>query len=716
MQFEDGGQISKIVLPGDISAVRIKGSAFNATRETVSTIFQELGLNVGPNAVRIFQQGEVSTADVQVEDPSCAESLCAKLKESKKYPELEVLPVAFSTLSQSTSRRINCRKVQISWYKPTRTFWLNFGSGEVAARVNRKFNEGIYTVLGSKIHADPPKHSTSRGHFGIPSHNPVAWTVMLTDLPYKAVVMDVQSSIRMSYDKPRHIEQGKSLFHRAPEDEPRKIESLLGKIGPVQFVMNAESQGKRFKATALFEEEGDAREAVKALHGEPQRFLDDGKLTVTLVNSAKFKVFTTVYDVLAKQLTEYAEDFIIKHLHFKVYRNTDPLQKFTILKVEGESSKEIASAANKIESLLAGEVVQAGDSPIWTPAFASKGDSHQKLQQIERKHDVLLFRNKLKRQLTFFGSSENYESVLQDLQDLVRTESSKAHTIQLAPAEFALACNGGFRQITAALGDNIASFDIVSRPRKIVVTGSREQYQKALEIIHGKIDETRLADSNDTTKDCTVCWTTAENSLATKCDHVYCADCFEDMCMAAASSDQESTIRCQGNMGKCDGMLSLREIQDHLSTTSFEQLLEALFNSCISHQPQKFRYCPTPDCGSIYRVSAEPARNTCNKCLEVVCTSCHNQHGVITCAEYKDLSSGGYSAFVAYKKEKGIKDCPECTTPMEKTDGCNHMVCGGCKAHVCWVCLRTFPQSAQCYEHMTAIHGGIGIDYFPDLV
>lgn len=78
----------------------------------------------------------------------------------------------------------------------------------------------------------------------------------------------------------------------------------------------------------------------------------------------------------------------------------------------------------------------------------------------------------------------------------------------------------------------------------------------------------------------------------------------------------------------------------------------------------------------------------------------------MTCAEYKDIKSGGYAAFEKLKKEVGIKDCPECKTPLEKISGCNHITCVGCKAHMCWVCMMTFASGALVYDHMDKMHGG----------
>jgi hypothetical protein len=82
----------------------------------------------------------------------------------------------------------------------------------------------------------------------------------------------------------------------------------------------------------------------------------------------------------------------------------------------------------------------------------------------------------------------------------------------------------------------------------------------------------------------------------------------------------------------------------------------------------------------------------------------------MTCAEHKDVVSGGYEALKRTKRALGIKDCPRCKTAIEKTYGCDHMTCGGCGAHICWKCMQTFKDDGSCYEHMNREHGSIGLD------
>jgi len=38
----------------------------------------------------------------------------------------------------------------------------------------------------------------------------------------------------------------------------------------------------------------------------------------------------------------------------------------------------------------------------------------------------------------------------------------------------------------------------------------------------------------------------------------------------------------------------------------------------------------------------------------------------------------------------GTKQCPQCRTPIQKNEGCNHMTCR-CSHEFCWICLRPYP-------------------------
>jgi len=43
-------------------------------------------------------------------------------------------------------------------------------------------------------------------------------------------------------------------------------------------------------------------------------------------------------------------------------------------------------------------------------------------------------------------------------------------------------------------------------------------------------------------------------------------------------------------------------------------------------------------------------------------------------------------------KGKHAKQCPTCHIPIERIDGCNHMVCGKCRTDFCWGCGKSYAE------------------------
>jgi hypothetical protein len=644
-------------------------------------------------------------ATVKVEDPLFAKELSARLKNQRSAVSAAPIPV--------DARRTNCRKVYISWHKATQSVWLNFGNGEIANRVAQKFNEGRYKPLGQSVKSSAGKRSPSRGGRGGFSYNPVAWTITLSDVPSDATSKDVEGAIGSPYDKPRHVELGPISYPASDPDVSVKVRSHLEEHGPLEsFYLAPTSRGKRVKATAWFQDEADARSAC-SLNNAPLDILKKGKLTVTLVQSAKIKVSTTVYFASKSRIDKESKTWKKRHLAFHVYPDTS--RRFTTLKVEGGNANDVANARKTLDEISSGVVLTDGESAVWSSALSSNGSAYKKLKSIETELHVVIIREKSKRQLKFYGPPEKFQQAVRQITDMLREESSTSYEIDLQPHQFSWAIHGGFKSIEQALGKNVAVFNVVSR--RITINGTQQQYEAALAIMDGKLAVAIRSHSNGSAGPeghCPICFCEADTPIQNSCKHTYCLECFEACCKSAASTSKDGfQIKCQGNEGTCSTVFTLRELKDHLSSSVFEIVLKSSFEEYIQRHPEAFHYCPTPDCGYIYRCTtasgSKPPAYTCSNCFESLCTSCHARHGDYTCAEYKDIASGGFEALERLKRELNIKDCPKCTTPMEKTEGCNHMTCGGCRAHICWVCMAVFDTSGSCYKHMNKEHGGIGL-------
>jgi hypothetical protein len=720
VSFNEFGKVEKVSFPSDFSLAYITGLPPGTTPEAVVGILQDLRFSVSVEGVRISLQptsqgSHTTNATVKVEDPSFAKNLEARIVEA----QLNITATQIST----NRRRANCRKLHVSWHKATRNVWLNFGDGSIAERVAQKFNDGRYKCLNQAIKSSSPKWSSVR-RGGIQSfHHPVAWSITLSGVPGDATEADMREGMDFSLEKPSHVEMGRLNYLASAKNVGKKVRSQLERHGRLtDFYLAPTSKGKRVKAVAWFDNEADARSA-SSLDNTRLDSLGSGKLTISMIQSVKFKVSTATYRILKSSIERERIRWAPHGLKLHVYG--DEWKPFKTLKIDGDNATEVANARKTLEYLLREVILTSEGKDIWSPALARKGVASTKLQAIEKDLQIVIIRDKTKRQLRCQGSEAKFDEVVRRVLDILQSkESYETFKIELEADEFSWAMKGGFKSIQMILGEDIAIFNVVSK--ELIIMGTKEQYDIAMTIMKGKREVesgTLPEDLSNPDVDCPICFCPAENPIRTSCKHTYCLECFEECCRSAAStSKSEFHIKCHGNSGACPTKFTLAELKEHLSSSVFESVLKSCFEEYVQRHPESFHYCPTPDCGYIYRSTtntlsgSKPAAYTCPNCLEPTCTSCHAMHGEYTCAEYKDIASGGYEALEKLKKELNIKDCPKCSTPMEKTDGCNHMTCGGCKAHICWVCLAVFEASGPCYSHLRSEHGGIGLEVNPGLM
>ncbi|KAF2459725.1 hypothetical protein BDY21DRAFT_316292 [Lineolata rhizophorae] len=714
--FDDGAQVSKVSFPSDFSAVRIDGLPLNSNPGFVTTTLSGLGFELPDTCVRILAHGgstDKLSAIVQMEDPSFAANLREELERRKsrdaKYIQLEAVHIPPSVLSESAARRVDSRRVICSWRKPSRRAKIKFGNESIAKRVMGKFQDGRYKILGDKVDCDLVTRFAGRAN----SVNlTTVWTVVLKNLPGVTTENDIARAIQ-SYDRPRDIELDNPTYSITDNQACSTIKSMFLSVGPLDlWEASADWDAQRMKAKARFQNDTDAREAAKRLNRETLPFYKFGRLSVDLITRAKFKVSTNIYDAVQPVIEQENSTWSGERIKLHTYRNVDATQKYTVLTLGGPAANEVAKAKDKLANILTGHIaVDADDdTPIWGGFFNSR-KAHNDLKFVENDFGVVIVIDKRKSRLRLYGSAQNCKDATIRLREIANADFSIRYIV-LDVFKYWWAAHGGFQRIVAAVGEGVAAMDTISTPKRIIISGSAQDFETASAICQGQIRQSEKAKVEaGKSDDCTVCWTEAENPIRTQCEHLYCLDCFENLCWSAASGNKEAAISCQGDEGRCNAIFSLRELQEHLPSSSFEEILEASLTSHVRRRPQDFRYCPTADCGEIYRNCAE-VNNTvriCGKCCLATCTSCHAPHEGMTCGEYKDIASGGHEAFERLKEKGGWKDCPKCGTTIEKTDGCNHMTCPGCRIHICWVCLETFQADGPCYEHMNRRHGNIGL-------
>jgi hypothetical protein len=162
-----------------------------------------------------------------------------------------------------------------------------------------------------------------------------------------------------------------------------------------------------------------------------------------------------------------------------------------------------------------------------------------------------------------------------------------------------------------------------------------------------------------------------------------------------------------GDEAACNTPISIPIIQRYLTTQRFNHLIDVVFSSYIQSNPQKFKYCTTPDCTQIYQCDTGKQFHKCPSCFSEICSSCNEEaHEGMTCEERRIQSNPAEQERLTeeWAQSNNIKRCPSCNVLTEKTEGCNHMECR-CGAHFCWICRGVFAQGTI-YEHMNTAHGG----------
>lgn len=664
--FEDGARVSSIRLPGDFSAVHLSGLPLGSSPTTVKAFLAENGFEISENDIWVIRQDEMTTATVRAKGPDFFKKFRALMQAGLRWgsSQIRATPVAARIPSGNTLGHIDCKKVHVSWHKAMRTACLSFGSRDIAIRVGEKFTTGSYTTLGQKIRAERLSKAESRSYG---SHYSLNWYLMLTQVPASARKSAIFRAISQMAERPSYIELDDPGYDVDDEKAAIMVHSLLTDIGPVEhWETTLGSTPDRIKATARFLDPMSAREAVSRLNEKPLPFHKNGKLTVQMVYSAKFKVRSDVYKAIVSGVRSF-DAWKQKHIFFRTYSSTK------MLKIEGKSISEVVNAKAALSSIIDGVVAKNGEENLWDDSLKHNGELWRLVKEHQEPLGVVVVRNQAKKELRLFGTESKCNNAQKRLADLLFTR-----VIELDSISFRWACRGGLKSLVSKLGPKKASLDVISSPKSIIISGSLDDYNLALTIIPGgglsQQPKSQTAPGATKAEGCSICWTEVDAHIRTNCGHLYCQGCFENACQVTPTPGTEFVLLCRGDQGNCSAAITMQDLHDNLSPSVFDEVLKRSFRSSVQRAPDELRFCPTPDCGSVYRVTESVQTYNCTNCLQPTCSACQEPHLKMTCAEYNDFRSGGSAAFENLMKEVGLKDCPKCKTPIEKMEGGWHVM------------------------------------------
>ncbi|KAI3695771.1 hypothetical protein L1987_78771 [Smallanthus sonchifolius] len=401
-----------------------------------------------------------------------------------------------------------------------------------------------------------------------------------------------------------------------------------------------------------------------------------------------------------------------KGVEFNFDRNENGTYR---VKISAKATKIMAESRRPLEQLMNGKTIidDRLTAPVMQLYLSREGFSLQK--SIQRETGTCFIFDKHNHTFRVFGLLHKLDLAHHKLvQSLVALHDNKQLDVHLRgpafPPDFMKKVVQEFGPDLHGLKERFpgSEFTLNTRHHVISIRGSKELKQQVEETIHEIVRTTTSTASQ--TPSCSICLCDVEDGYRLeKCNHEFCRSCLVEQCESAIRNLGNSfPIRCAYE--GCGAMMLVADLKSLLLTDKLDELFRSSLGSFVESSCGKLRFCPSPDCPSVYQVAEDGRPFACGACSVETCTRCHLEyHPFLSCERYMEFKRDPDLSLKDWMKGKeDVRECPVCRFTIEKIDGCNHIECR-CGIHICWVCLEHFKSSEECYAHLRSIHHAIGL-------
>ncbi|CAD8072657.1 unnamed protein product [Paramecium primaurelia] len=177
------------------------------------------------------------------------------------------------------------------------------------------------------------------------------------------------------------------------------------------------------------------------------------------------------------------------------------------------------------------------------------------------------------------------------------------------------------------------------------------------------------------------------NLIQLGCSHKFCQSCIEQTIKQRVYEDKYLVARCLQD--GCNYRLPFSMLKKYSNAQEFENLLCRRFVDCSRY----LAYCTGVDCNKILKPQYTSVKEVTCVCQNKFCFYCKEDlHPPCPCDLVKKW-------LAEIKKDEAnvrwivvnTKSCPFCKKPVERSEGCNYMMCkppGGCGKAFCYVCSQ----------------------------
>jgi hypothetical protein len=501
-----------------------------------------------------------------------------------------------------------------------------------------------------------------------------------------------------------------SLSHRnytSLEASLKDVRALLEQRAPLNRfeLVDTFSSSQNVCVKATYFRPADAVEARARLHGNRLSHLGNSTLLVhynqILLYHVPIRIFKLVEESLKKLKMNYGSGKTLVRLLCSPSKKN---QGAMCVILEGEDVPTISKVKAELEAVLAGNLMTSENGrPVWHRHF-TQPSGLRFLSECES-FGALILSDSKRSTLRLYGPKAAQAQVRQVVGARLKLLKQETRFFALRARSLPyMLKEGGLARLQKKFGSDVIRLDLLGK--FLIIYGDPQAAQAAKLEINNAIHLFRGVRRLEPTKQCPACGDTLDVPIAMECGHCYCKECLRHFLLSARDV-VTFPLRCIGDSGKCNSLLSLHIIQAVLTTEENELLVRAAFASYILGHARELRYCPTPNCSQLYRPASlpDPTPFQCPSCLRFVCTYCHADHLGATCRDWRERHD---EKFNLWRAEHDVKPCPNCSVNIDRVDGCNHLICI-CGTHLCWQCLKKFSDGREVYQHMFREHGGIGL-------
>ncbi|KAI9205775.1 uncharacterized protein BJ171DRAFT_51981 [Polychytrium aggregatum] len=188
-------------------------------------------------------------------------------------------------------------------------------------------------------------------------------------------------------------------------------------------------------------------------------------------------------------------------------------------------------------------------------------------------------------------------------------------------------------------------------------------------------------------------------SVVLRCAHSFCEECMTQH-VRHAILNREIPIPCPScKASQTSTDLDESVIKQCSDAELFKKYGEVCIQRALATDPNAVQ-CIGEDCSTYFLVdSGERNFMQCPTCLLTWCSQCklRRWHVGMSCeAALCDQTANGGQVPAndtalddLILQDKRFTKCPSCATPIEKSEGCNHMECPICRTHFCLLCQQT---------------------------